>query len=239
MDNVEYNRFCWRLSDRSMYHYFVKTSDLHQEPRRRDDWSSLEELLDPRKECGRQSFVVSTQESQEHQEIETLHRLLCPRCAGIDFASMDPSDWRSSVCLGSFSEIVMDAACPTCKLFSCLVAKYAETVSDDWKFYLCPFPTSALYGVHWTWEPDVPGVEKTLSFSILDQKTFVDESRVCQPEFIRAVGVYITTRTTSSHRGKHREIWCSVTRTVRRFWRHQVVAELLRIPPPWGLPPIQ
>ena len=82
----------------------------------------------------------------------------------------------------------MDAACPTCKLFSCLVAKYAETVSDDWKFYLCLFPTSALYGVDWTWEPDVPGVEKTLSFSILDEDTFVDESRVCQPEFIRAVG---------------------------------------------------
>src|SRR2546423_1831429 len=119
MDNVDFNRLFWGVIERSRYQQFVKTS------RKRRVSSALEELLEQSKEYGRQSFVVPTQESPEHQEIETLHRPLCPRCARINFTNVDLSNSWSSVCLGSFSEIVMDAACPTCKLFSCLIAKYA------------------------------------------------------------------------------------------------------------------
>jgi hypothetical protein len=75
-----------------------------------------------------------------------------------------------------------------CNLFSSMAARVVDGVSDDWIFYLCPFYTSRIYGADWTWSVGLRGIDEIISFSVLDERTFRDNSRVSQPEFIRATG---------------------------------------------------
>jgi hypothetical protein len=70
-----------------------------------------------------------------------------------------------------------------------MVARVVDGVSGDWTFCLCPFYTSRIYGVDWTWRVGLRGIDETISFSILDERTFRDSSRVSQPELIRATGL--------------------------------------------------
>jgi hypothetical protein len=99
------------------------------------------------------------------------------------------TDWRtSSVKLGKFSQITLEPSCPLCNLFSCITDRFNNVSDEDWIFYLCPFYTSKLYAVDWRWSPSIPEIYETVSFCILDERTFQDTSRASQQELVRASG---------------------------------------------------
>lgn len=51
-----------------------------------------------------------------------------------------------------------------------------DVIENDTIFYLCPFYTSRIYAADWSWEPVPAGVEETVSFAILDERTFREGS---------------------------------------------------------------
>ena len=191
----QFNVFSWRLVNRSRYAYITDSTDLRPTIRPPDLRSSLPTLdarrkrklkdledTGPPQDCG-PIGLSNNQASYSHQTF-------CPRCAKIDFSKIVPTAWStSSVRLGKFSQIGLEPSCPLCNLFSSMVARFADYMSnDDWIFYLCPSYTSRIYGMDWRWKPTIPGIERTVSFSILDEYAYRDVSRISQPVSIRATG---------------------------------------------------
>jgi hypothetical protein len=121
---------------------------------------------------GAQQDPSSAESSSSDASI--LNSTFCSRCANIDFHKIVLEKWNtSSVRLGSFSRISLESSCRLCSLFSFIVTKFVDDVSeDDWIFYLYPFYTSRIYAANWSWKPVTAGVEETVSFAILDERTF-------------------------------------------------------------------
>ena len=184
--------FAWNLGKRSRHDHFARLTPLHNYKRRdKECCSSLESTtwLSFKPNCSSHSI---SHEDQRPARIHNSNLELCQRCEEIDFCRMvsEVDDWDSSAThLGNYRDIIFDQQCPMCNLFSDLLANYRENIIDPkWDFHLVSFPTSALYGNNWTWEMPPEDVEQTISFSIIDDATFRDVSRVRQPEYIRAVG---------------------------------------------------
>lgn len=117
---------------------------------------------------------------------------ICSRCKAIDFRSMTENTNNrsfSAYVLGPFESVVLSTQCPICSLFEPLALEYErEGRPSDSAFYLAAFPTSALYASNWTWDATPVGVNHTTSFSIFDEATLRDQTRILQPHLVRAIG---------------------------------------------------
>ncbi|KAJ4988887.1 tol protein [Stagonosporopsis vannaccii] len=179
----------WRSYNISRYKQFAKQT-LH------GDLSTQPDDFEPMKGWG--PSLQSTRQVRQIMEpaAEYLSRDtdgdICLRCCGIDFKEMieSASDWyKSAYPLGERVQVVQNPSCRICGLLGCLLQEYrTDGKNDDTCLYLAAFPTSALYGKDWTWQGPPDGVTQTTSFSIFDEITFRDLSRVRQPYLVRAIG---------------------------------------------------
>lgn len=197
MEGHEFNTFSWNFRKRSRYAYFTQSTDLHRKVRASDLWSPLELFVNPRKKRAKHledAHITSPQDSSSVASSSSHGSApcstFCSRCANIDFHRIVLEAWiTSSVTLSPFSSISLGASCRLCSVFSFIITNFVDDViEDDTIFYLCPFYTSRIYAAGWSWDPVPAGVEETVSFAILDERTFREGSRVCQPEMIRATG---------------------------------------------------
>jgi hypothetical protein len=228
MEGREFNIFCWRFRNRSRHQYFTESTDLRGAIRAADLWSPLESIVNPRKRKLKllEDADVSAQQNcslveSSDQQGSMPSPAFCSRCARIDFGKIAPAAWNAtSFRLGTFSCIGLESSCPLCNLFSSMVTKFVDDVTEDeWIFYLCPFYTSQIYGANWRWNPIGAGVDETISFAILDERTFREGSRVCQPEMIRATGWMSPTQTPGNFpKFNARLLNATVDFTVLRAW---------------------
>ncbi|KAJ8114747.1 hypothetical protein OPT61_g3445 [Boeremia exigua] len=131
-------------------------------------------------------------EPATHDLLEDAEDEVCWRCKRIDFEGMvdDMDNWRDSAyLLGPGTSVVQNAQCSICKLFECLLQqRMQDGKHNDTQYYLVAFPTSALYASAWTWKAPPDEVTQTVSFSILDEISFRDSSRIRLWTWIRSTG---------------------------------------------------
>lgn len=117
---------------------------------------------------------------------------VCWRCSQIDFKGMVEikGQWYEiPYDLGNSTQVVRDPNCTICGLFERIPEEYSKGGRKvDTTFYLVAFPTSALYASAWTWKALPEGVKQTMSFSIFDDISFRDRSKVRQPHLVREIG---------------------------------------------------
>jgi len=105
---------------------------------------------------------------------------LCSKCASIDFGVVRPNpggDWtRSSIKIGTLSEIVPEPDCPLCQLFSSMASLTQPGNAPDLNtvFRLCSFYTSAMYGSKWRNSRKIYNVQDSTSFAIMDDNSLRD-----------------------------------------------------------------
>lgn len=181
----------WTLYKGSRLKQFAKGTLDRDSSRQLDDYDNLERQWGRPLQSKRR--IQSVAQTAEPTPIRDSDPDMCHRCCCIGFGEMiqNVDSWFDSAYhLGTFSDIVASPQCSLCNLFSCLANEYASDLKDvEKQFYLAAFPTSALYADAWTWKV-APSreVSSTTSFSILDEVTFRDLSRIRQPELIRTIG---------------------------------------------------
>ena len=116
-----------------------------------------------------------------------LDQLLCSRCASIDFANVNPRKYKKSVLLlGNRTQILLDSTCPLCKIFNKIV-EFSESqaspeicldiISSDKLYYLLAFHTSKIYADRFIYSKALPGLSETVSFTIIDESTFLSTTK--------------------------------------------------------------
>ncbi|KAE9363328.1 HET-domain-containing protein [Stipitochalara longipes BDJ] len=108
---------------------------------------------------------------------------LCESCSSIDFNKIQPEPgiWKKTALkLGTLSQFTVDPDCLLCQLFASMASlAYAPNTSDsmtvdDITFYLCSFYTSAMYSHNWRNSRTIRGLQKSVSFAIIDEHVFHD-----------------------------------------------------------------
>ena len=108
---------------------------------------------------------------------------LCGSCSSIDFSKIQPGPavWKKTALrLGTLSQFTVDPDCLLCQLFASMASlAYAPTTSDsqtvdDITFYLCSFYTSAMYSHNWRNSRTLRGLQKSVSFAIIDELVLHD-----------------------------------------------------------------
>ena len=104
---------------------------------------------------------------------------LCPKCASLDFGQIKPNprEWiRSSLRVGTLSDIVLEPECPLCQLFSSMASLTLPGDSQNLAtvFRLCSFYTSAMYGYKWRNTRSLYNVLDSTSFAVIDEHSLHD-----------------------------------------------------------------
>lgn len=108
---------------------------------------------------------------------------LCESCSSIDFNKIQPGPgiWKKAALkLGTLSQFTVDPDCLLCQLFASMASlAYAPNTSDsrtvdDITFYLCSFHTSAMYSHNWRNSRTLRGLQKSVSFAIIEEHVLHD-----------------------------------------------------------------